>query len=235
MMVGPLVRHQATAPQYTGLAFFLTPVFITQGSVAPFALLFALMVVLPPCPPALSAQVLFVAIFIPYGCLVVGVGQQATLPQYTSEWQAVYTSALLLALMTVPPTPNPRTAPALSAQVLFGAIIIPYGCLVVGVVQQATIPQYSSERQAVYASALLLALMTVYTASTVVCLWVFHCVQAQESEASRLIEVEWQPHDMMFFLVSEGVGVVVQTTRGGVHSEHCGVFVGVPLRASTRE
>jgi hypothetical protein len=86
-------------------------------------------------------------------------------------------------------------------QILFGAIIIPYGFLIAGVVQQATNPQYAEQRQAVYASALLLALMTVYTASTVICLWVFHCVQAQESEASRLQEVEWQPHDMMFFLV----------------------------------
>jgi hypothetical protein len=86
-------------------------------------------------------------------------------------------------------------------QVLFGAIIIPYGFLIAGVVEQATNPQYAEPRQAVYASALLLALMTVYTAGTVICLWVFHCVQAQESEASKLQEVEWQPHDMMFFLV----------------------------------
>lgn len=84
---------------------------------------------------------------------------------------------------------------------LFGSIIVPYTLLLVGVVKQATIPAYAEERQAVYASFLLLAIMTVYTASVGVCLWVLHCIQQQESEESRAQEVPWRPHDMMFFMV----------------------------------
>lgn len=91
--------------------------------------------------------------------------------------------------------------PSVLPQVLFGAIIVPYALLWVGVIKQATLPLYAQERQAVYASCLLLALMTVYTASVGVCLWIFHCVQQQESEESRAQEVDWQPHDMMFFMV----------------------------------
>jgi hypothetical protein len=105
-----------------------------------------------------------------------------------------------------PPNPAPAPSPSCSlppdcTQLLFGAIIIPYACLLVGVVQQATSPKYAAERQAVYASALLLALMTVYTACVLACLWIFHRVQAQESEESRAHEVSWQPQDMMFFMV----------------------------------
>lgn len=78
---------------------------------------------------------------------------------------------------------------------------MPYALLLVGVVKQATIPAYAEERQAVYASFLLLAIMTVYTVSVGVCLWVIHCIQQQESEESRAQEVDWRPQDMLFFLV----------------------------------
>jgi uncharacterized membrane protein len=85
---------------------------------------------------------------------------------------------------------------------LQAAIIIPYAFLLVGVIKQATMEGYADQTQAVYSAFLLLALMTVYTVSVYVCLYIFHCVQAQESVGSRMHEVDWQPHDMLFFTVS---------------------------------
>lgn len=84
---------------------------------------------------------------------------------------------------------------------MLGAIVAPYCCLVLGVVKQATLPEHSCDRQIVYASCVLLAIMTVYTLNVGVCLWIIHCVQQQESEESQAHEVEWQPRDMMFFTV----------------------------------
>lgn len=84
---------------------------------------------------------------------------------------------------------------------MVGAVIVPYCCLVVGVVKQVSLPAYSCEQQVVYSSCGLLGLMTVYTVSVGVCLWVIKCVQQQESEESRAHEVDWQPRDMMFFMV----------------------------------
>jgi ABC-type uncharacterized transport system YnjBCD permease subunit len=86
--------------------------------------------------------------------------------------------------------------------VLQAAIIVPYIFLLIGVIKQATMDDYKDQTQAVYSAFLLLALMTVYTVSTYVCLFIFHCVQAQESIGSRMHEVDWQPHDMLFFTVS---------------------------------
>jgi hypothetical protein len=92
---------------------------------------------------------------------------------------------------------------------MFGAIIIPYWFLVVGVAQQASSPHYQDKWQARYASALLLALMSVYVVSVGVCLWIYHRVQQQQQQQqqeSEGHEVEWQPHDMMFFLVRPSRG-----------------------------